>query len=249
MQSTGGAMSGRYSGPLQVVSSSYGMADNSAAVRPPDCVGVVFGAEQRVYADSGFEAVRSQTLAPDDYSSHPSTVVQQTVVVFSSDEQARSILQASTSLWRSCSTGDADPDPQIPPYRIDQDAGEGGWAFHMTPVEATNTRLAVKFAGISNLEGTRAGVPGGDGCAGQCCRPGEGVPGRDERCAPTTHVRSRSSAEQRLRRRDRRRHVGQGQNLTSLAAVQLAQSTGRRSAREVTRPRQSPTDAWRRLSV
>ena len=126
MQITSGAISGRYSGPLQVVSSSYGMADNSAAVRPPDCVGVVFGAEQRVYADSGFEAVRSQTLAPDDYSSHPSTVVQQTVVVFPSDEQARSILQASTSQWRSCSTGDADPDPQIPPYQIGQDAGEDG---------------------------------------------------------------------------------------------------------------------------
>lgn len=130
------------------------MTDDSGAVRPHDCVGVVFAAQQQVYADSGFDAVRSQTVAPDDYRSHPTTVAQQTVVIFPSYEQARAVLEDSISQWSSCSVGDANPDPQIPRYQIGQDAGEGGWAFDMTPVEATRNLLAVKLAGISNLEGT-----------------------------------------------------------------------------------------------
>ncbi len=154
MKITSGAISGTFGGPPQIVSSIYGMTDDAAAVRPRDCVGVVFGAQQRVYAESGFDAVRSQTVAPDDYSSHPSTVAQQTVVVFPSDEQARAMLKHSLSQWSSCSAGDANPDPQIPPYQIGQDAGEGGWAFDMTSVEVAPNLLAVKLAGISNLSGT-----------------------------------------------------------------------------------------------
>ena len=41
-------------GQMKVDRSTYGMADNSSLVKPPSCVGVVFGAEHEVYADTGW---------------------------------------------------------------------------------------------------------------------------------------------------------------------------------------------------
>jgi hypothetical protein len=47
------AMSGdKKIGVMKVDRSTYGMTDNSSLVKPSSCVGVVFGAEHSVYADT-----------------------------------------------------------------------------------------------------------------------------------------------------------------------------------------------------
>lgn len=55
------------------------MSDNSFAINPSDCVGVIFGAEQQVYAGTGYEAIRDQTLGMG--TSSIDNMVEQTVVV------------------------------------------------------------------------------------------------------------------------------------------------------------------------
>jgi serine/threonine-protein kinase len=86
--------------------SSYGMSDNSALVTPSACVGVVFGAEHRVYADTGFEEMRDQTFRPEPYVVdeviQPPYVVEQTVVVYPTGQQAQAVLNSSQDQWNSC---------------------------------------------------------------------------------------------------------------------------------------------------
>jgi serine/threonine-protein kinase len=95
-------------GQLKLDSSIYGMADHSSLVKPPGCVGVVFGAEHEMYADTGFAAMRDQTFTQDPYAfratgSAPEKV-EQTVVVFPSANQAQTLMTAAENLWRSCET-------------------------------------------------------------------------------------------------------------------------------------------------
>jgi serine/threonine-protein kinase len=49
---------------LEVADSSYGMSDNVRIVTPAACVGVIYGGEHRVYADTGFVAMRDETFNP-----------------------------------------------------------------------------------------------------------------------------------------------------------------------------------------
>jgi hypothetical protein len=89
--------------------SSYGMSDNSGLVTPPACVGVIFGAEHRVYADTGFQEMRDQTFRPETYVVddviQPPYVVEQTVVVYATAQQAQAALTASQNQWSLCAKG------------------------------------------------------------------------------------------------------------------------------------------------
>ena len=86
--------------------STYGMSDNSSSVIPPSCVGVVYGAEHEVYADTGFQEMRDQTFIPEPYVSDPTGAppdrLEQTVAVFPSAEQAQAVLTSSETQWRVC---------------------------------------------------------------------------------------------------------------------------------------------------
>lgn len=95
---------------LEVKDSSFGTSDNTAHVTPAACVGVVYGAEQLVYRDTEFLQVRDQHLYPRPYTE--SDVIesgqpwngQQTIVVFSTEVQAQSVLKSSEERWRSCAS-------------------------------------------------------------------------------------------------------------------------------------------------
>ena len=69
-----------------------GMSDNSNLVKPPSCVGVVFGAEHEVYGNTNFSAMRDQTFIPEPYAYDPTRsapgALEQTVVAFPSIDQA-----------------------------------------------------------------------------------------------------------------------------------------------------------------
>jgi hypothetical protein len=56
---TGGKFKGYPSGPVEVISSSLGPSDNTHAIDPRGCAGVIFGAEQQVYANTRYEAIRT----------------------------------------------------------------------------------------------------------------------------------------------------------------------------------------------
>jgi PknH-like extracellular domain len=81
-----------------------GPSDNSALVKPPTCVGVIFTAEQSVYGNTGFVAMRDETLGPA--SDRWSTVVQQTVAVYPTPEQALALMTSSETRWRECASGE-----------------------------------------------------------------------------------------------------------------------------------------------
>lgn len=105
---TYGTSDGQQVGQMKLDRSTYGMTDNSSLVTPPSCVGVVFGAEHAVYADTGFDAMRDQTFIQDSYvfratGSAPEDL-EQTVVVFPSADQAQTLMTSAENQWRSCAT-------------------------------------------------------------------------------------------------------------------------------------------------
>jgi serine/threonine-protein kinase len=95
-------------GILKMGHSSYGMSDHSAEVTPPACVGVVYGAEHAVYANTGFQKMRDETFSPQEYVYDPTTaassMVEQTVAVFPSAQQAQAFLTSSEKQWQSWNT-------------------------------------------------------------------------------------------------------------------------------------------------
>jgi hypothetical protein len=86
---------------MEVVLSGEGMSDNSEAVSDPDCLGSIFGAEDLVYQSSNWTAVRDQVARePEDGNEH---WVEQTAVLYSTEQLARDFVANSTSSWRDCS--------------------------------------------------------------------------------------------------------------------------------------------------
>ena len=154
---TGGEFEGYPSGPVEVIDSSLGTSDNTFAINPSDCVGVIFGAEQQVYADTGYEAIRDQTLGKT--TSDVDDLVEQTVVVFSTAEQAQAVLASSTAQWRECASGQPVPGPRFPvasqpEYSIHQDAGyEKAWGWHLTNVVVGDNLITLRMSAVDNLNG------------------------------------------------------------------------------------------------
>lgn len=85
---------------LEVVSDMEEMSDNSHAVSDPDCLGVIFGAEEKVYDGSDWTAVRDQVVRePGDEKDH---WVEQTVVLYPAADNAQKFFDASKSSWEQC---------------------------------------------------------------------------------------------------------------------------------------------------
>jgi PknH-like extracellular domain len=85
---------------MAVVSEMEEMSDNSRAVSDPDCLGVIFGAEEKVYDGSDWTAVRDQVVRePGDDKEH---WVEQTVVLYPAAENAKKFFDDSNSNWEQC---------------------------------------------------------------------------------------------------------------------------------------------------
>jgi hypothetical protein len=85
---------------LEVVSDMEEMSDNSRAVSDPDCLGVIFGAEEKVYDGSDWTAVRDQVARePGDEKDH---WVEQTVVLYPAADNAQKFVDDSKSNWEQC---------------------------------------------------------------------------------------------------------------------------------------------------
>lgn len=115
------------------------MTDHSATVSDPDCLGAVYGAEEPVYAGTGWMAVRDQVARePADDNDH---WVEQTAVLYPTAGNAQDFIDDSSSTWRDCAgdaiaVGDGDylwelDDVEIGDTMITQmtsQEGAGGWA-------------------------------------------------------------------------------------------------------------------------
>jgi hypothetical protein len=85
---------------IEVVDQTEEMSDNSHAVSDPDCLGVIFGAEEKVYDGSDWTAVRDQvSREPGDDKDH---WVQQTVVLYPAAVDAKKFFDDSKSTWEQC---------------------------------------------------------------------------------------------------------------------------------------------------
>jgi outer membrane murein-binding lipoprotein Lpp len=86
---------------MKVTSELEEMTDHSGEVSDPDCLGAIYGAEEPVYAGSGWTAMRDQVARePGEDNEH---WVEQTAVVYPSAEKAQKFLDDSKSSWEGCS--------------------------------------------------------------------------------------------------------------------------------------------------
>jgi hypothetical protein len=89
------------SGRMKVSSQLEEMVDHSQDVSDPDCLGSIYGAEQPVYAGSGWTAMRDQVVRePDEDNDH---WVEQTAVLYPSAEKAQKFFDDSKASWQKCS--------------------------------------------------------------------------------------------------------------------------------------------------
>lgn len=85
---------------MKVTSELDEMTDHADEVSDPDCLGAVYGAEEPVYAGSGWTAVRDQVARePNDDNEH---WVEQTAVLYPAAENAQGFFDDSTATWRDC---------------------------------------------------------------------------------------------------------------------------------------------------
>lgn len=88
---------------LAVTSDVGVMTDHTDEVSDTRCLGAMYGAEEPVYADSGWTAVRDQVAreAAEDNRHW----VEQTAVLYSSDKEARDFFETSRAMWEHCASG------------------------------------------------------------------------------------------------------------------------------------------------
>jgi hypothetical protein len=88
------------SSQMKVTSELDEMTDHSGEVSDPDCLGAIYGAEEPVYAGSGWTALRDQIARePGEDNDH---WVEQTVVLYPSADKAKKFFDESESAWGKC---------------------------------------------------------------------------------------------------------------------------------------------------
>lgn len=85
---------------LMVTSKTADMNDNFGKVRDERCLSALYPAEDMDYLFSYWTAVRNQ-VAQDPDSDHRHWV-QQSAILFASEDEARSTLRISTKVWNEC---------------------------------------------------------------------------------------------------------------------------------------------------
>jgi serine/threonine protein kinase len=136
---------------MVVTKSSYGLADNTAQVRPASCAGVLYGAEHSVYEGSGFQEIRDQTLDPSNYTS--GNQLEQTAVVFPSAQAAQASWAAQTKQWQSCTELPSEV-PGTTGLQMGQRNGEGGYAWTLSTVKVAADMITLSMAGYDNEAGS-----------------------------------------------------------------------------------------------
>ncbi|KUI25375.1 sensor domain-containing protein [Mycobacterium sp. GA-2829] len=151
-----------------VVTSDVGvMTDHSGDVSDPGCVGAVYGAEETVYEGSGWTVVRDQVARePGEDNQH---WVEQTVVLYPSEDEARAFVAAARAMWEECARAGlvvddgvvrslwdmasvVDDGPLLTQMSVQRDAG--GWGCQHAMSAASN--LVVETWACAFAPGTEA---------------------------------------------------------------------------------------------
>ena len=146
---------------IRQVASTEGMSDNSDAVSDIDCLGAIYGAEEKVYEGSDWTAVRDQVL--QEPTSNNNHWVEQIAVLFPSADKAQKFVEQSRSTLRKCEgssididndevhstweIGDADVAGEILTQSVEQ-RNAGGWGCQHALAGASN--LVVEAWACSN---------------------------------------------------------------------------------------------------
>ena len=145
---------------MELASELEEMTDHSADVSDPDCLGAVYGAEEPVYAGSGWTAVRDQVARePSDDNDH---WVEQTAVLYPAAANAQEFFDGSSATWQDCANdaiavGDGDylwelDDVEIGDTMITQatsQEGADGWACQHALSVISNLTVEVWACGYS----------------------------------------------------------------------------------------------------
>lgn len=85
---------------MRITSALDEMTDHSEDVSDPDCLGAIYGAEEPVYAGSGWTEMRDQVARePDEDNDH---WVEQTAVLYPTGDHARDFFEESKTTWQDC---------------------------------------------------------------------------------------------------------------------------------------------------
>jgi hypothetical protein len=120
---------------MKVTSELDEMTDHSGEVSDPDCLGAIYGAEEPVYAASGWTAVRDQVARePGEDNEH---WIEQTAVLYPSADKAQKFFDESKSSWKKCSGYSVSVDDASATYlwQIDELASEDNLITQTTAQE------------------------------------------------------------------------------------------------------------------
>jgi hypothetical protein len=120
---------------MKVTSELDQMTDHSGEVSDPDCLGAIYGAEEPVYAGSGWTALRDQVVRePGEDNEH---WVEQTAVLYPSAEKAQKFFDESKSSWQKCAGYSVSVDAEAATYlwQIDSLTAEDGLITQTTAQE------------------------------------------------------------------------------------------------------------------
>jgi hypothetical protein len=112
------------SSTMKVTSELEEMTDHSQEVSDPDCLGVVYGAEEPVYDGSDWTAMRDQVVRePGEDNDH---WVEQTAVLYPSADNAQKFFDKSKSVWEDCGSS---------PISVDDGSAVYVWHIDAATVE------------------------------------------------------------------------------------------------------------------
>ncbi|TRW88515.1 sensor domain-containing protein [Mycolicibacterium sp. 018/SC-01/001] len=112
---------------MQVTGDVDQMTDHSDSVSDRECLGAIYAAEDPVYADTGWTAVRDRVVRePGDDNEH---WVEQTAVLYPAAQNAQAFFESSSQTWQRCanqSLGTNDGDFSWQMGDVDVDVTESG---------------------------------------------------------------------------------------------------------------------------
>jgi PknH-like extracellular domain len=120
---------------MKITSELDEMTDHSGEVSDPDCLGAIYGAEEPVYAGSGWTALRDQIARePGEDNEH---WVEQTAVLYPTAEKAQKFFDDSKSAWQGCAgySVSVDDDSATYLWQIDSLTSEDALITQMTAQE------------------------------------------------------------------------------------------------------------------
>jgi hypothetical protein len=123
---------------MAVIRKHDAMSDDSATMRPKECLAIDGAVQAQVYAGSGFTAIRGQALNDGNSFTH---FAEQAVVLFPTAKQAKVFYMASGLRWPACrqythtqsgtewTVGPiSDDDGALSTIAVQQQARTGGWS-------------------------------------------------------------------------------------------------------------------------